>query len=594
MKKVLLLVLMFLILSPVGAVERQLRYEDVKSNDEGVYIFFSSLAKLSNEVLELVVEEGNATSKFELLDTIVNKTLWELPYYRSIGVGARIEKFLKPFIKMRDGLRDVKTGQAEFFRWYNVLKKSRSFSAYSKAASALILMKNGRDTIVEASKEIKSLNFIMENGSVKRIDVNFEDNIERLDRLIDYYSRLLERLKVPEGFFVNVSKLNPYATEPVIIYGAGEGLKNIILYVGNESFDVGSPFSITYSFPRPGVYEVYATAVNGSRLVKSNIIVVNVTKMPTKIVVEKRVYGYVSTPLVLSGSLVDALSRPLANRTLLVISSGEETYVITDVNGVFRKIYSLDSLGTINVRILFEGDDVYENSSASVTLVFLRLPVTLKIEGEEKARIGSTYRVYGEALGLRNGTLLIYVDNRTHGSVNVRNSKFTFNLTFEVPGTHEIFVAFPGDNTHAPAKSNVLVVKVYVPPYAEVAGFILLLILMYAVFRITKRKRSKKKITLHDIIAGVEEREEEKRSVREAYRWLYKRLISQYGLKPSITPRELYRFLSKERFAPYLRKVTAIHEVHVYGMRRLPSKTVKDFFRSLSVLIISKIIGEEL
>ncbi|MDK2869261.1 MAG: hypothetical protein PWP39_496 [Pyrococcus sp.] len=595
MKKALvILVVLITMISPIFAVERQLEYEKARENDEGAYIFFSSLLQLSRDVLENLTKEN-----FRIFDEIVNRTIEESSYYESQGIKTKMPYFLPPFITLRNGISKIVEGNTVFITWFEDLKSSKSYVAYTKAKSGIELMKVGVEETEYSLEEIGKLEFIGENGDVKKLDIeDVREELERINSLITIYEKALEKYRAKEGFIIRANEgfiitatdLNPFVLEEVIILGNNPGLKNVYLNISGVIIPINKTgeFSVVYKFSKLGIYTAYASGQNGTSIVKSNMLVFNVTKMPTNILVPEKVYSHIYNVIEISGILVDYFGNPIPNQSISIFPLN--VTLKTNKLGKFSFNITSNYPKALEITIVYPGNEIYKGCNSSVRAIFTRIPVNIRISGEERVKKGEIYTVRINSTA-KVEPLYVYVDKNLTAVIPFTRE---FNLTINSPGRHEIYVFFPGNEIYTPARSNTLVVEVYTLPVIEILGILGIVITAVFLLRFSRTQGTKFGIPIKPELLTQEDHETKQISVREAYREVYHSLITEYNLKPSLTPRELYSILSNEPFSRYLKELTAIHEVHVYGMMELTRAIIGKFFRALSNFIVTKVLGGEL
>ncbi|AEC51926.1 hypothetical protein PNA2_1010 [Pyrococcus sp. NA2] len=564
MRRVAIIMFILLILtSPVLAEPRQIPLNEVRESDEGYYIFFSALLKLYSKSLDDVLDENLNGTSYERLGLILNFLIEEQ--------NERLRHFLPPFLELYKGIGKIVEGQRVFFK--------------GKMLSGVAMMKEGISESELALSDIEGLEFKTEND-VKRLNVGeVRDKLERVKDLVSTYEFLVKK-KLSENITLAlyVSDENPFIYENVTFYGIARNFSEVTVHVGNESFKVKvvkGEFSLNYTFYTPGVYIAYAEAGN----IRSNVLRINVTRIPTRIIVPKVVVGRIFQDVIVNGSLVDYMGNPIQGN--LITSIGN-----VSVNGSFSIKLRYKKYGNYVINLYYPGNNIYESSEASVRLVILRLPVTIRISSErEKVRAGKEFRVYGNVSV--DVPIELCVDGNC-SSIEVENGSFNATLSINDVGEHEIYAYFKGNEMYEPAKSNVIIVEVYSYPVREIAVAVLLLFLVFLILRLRPRKMQGIEIggEIEELLKR-EEVPEGTPTVRDSYRRIYFTLIRKFNLGRSTTPRELLNFLKDKPFWDHLAKVTMGHEKEVYAGRRLSLKEVKAFFRALGNLMLTLILGEE-
>lgn len=642
MKKVLVLIMLLIVtFSSFGlALERHTPYENANENDKGLYIYLKAILLYSGIVLDNVIDENNESINYALnLEGRLNVTREEVEFYKSRGIKSKVEDYLPPFLTLGEGIKNIAKGQKMFLENIEKVKEEKDYYAYLNATKGLDYMKKGIVESNESLDEIDKLEFLDENGKILKLNTdNLREKLEKIEKLYSAYERilsvykvlppeelnklikeeekesgkpinleeLLERNKIipiPKPLTIYASDLNPFIYENVTFYGYAYGFESVELHIGNKSYDVGVKngyFSFRYSFNKTGIYSVFATGIRDNKLEKSNILTINVTKIPTSIILSSSGSAYVYQNLTINGILLDYYRNPLEDQIVKAEFDGEEISLKTLENGSFSFKINGEKEGRYLVNVTYLGTEVYEKSFASISVFFLRYPVDIKIKADkEKIGVGKEVRIFGEVKGAERPILIsIYVDGKLYQQW-LTKTVFGFKIAFNETGTHEIYAYFPGDDYYAPAKSNVVrinVVKITINRsliIVVLAALISILIYSFA------SKRKAKGITEEEFVKLIKslETEEKAKKVRklgEIYRDIYYRVIKRYNLKPSLTPRELLRKLSNESFSYELEKLTMLHEKYFYGMKRLSRREIIDYIRSAGRFIVGFLVGDSL
>ncbi|WP_324735260.1 hypothetical protein VFC49_08910 [Thermococcus sp. SY098] len=610
-RAVILMTVSILLLSSFGlALERHLPYEDAEKNDEGIYIYFKSILLQSESVLDNIIDEVNSSVEYSLkLEARLNITKEEVEFYKSMGVKSKIEEYLPPFLELGKGIKEIAAGQSLFLENLKVVEKNRDYYSYLKAVKGLEMIKNGIFKVKNATVKIERLEFITKEGEPEKLNVEpLKNRINRIGRMYKTYYALLKKYEVvpPDEIVLYASDLNPFIYENVTFYGYARGFDNIILHIGNKTVAVPVEkdyFSVGYSFKKSGTYEVFAQGMRGANVKTSNVLILNVSKIPTKIILPSKQSAYIGQKIELKGVLLDYYGEPLGNQRLEIVADDKIFSVKTLSNGSFSFEVGGKKWGEYRVVVNYKGSGVYKESSAISVLYFMRYPVNIKITAEkDKVAKGKEVYVFGEVVGAKKPILIsVYVDGRPYQEW-LTNTVFGFKIRFNETGFHEIYAYFGGNDIYSPAKSNVL--RIEVVPYTALEVFavgmlLLLFILMYVY--IPRRRKAKGGISDKEFVEMIKtlealekEKKKEVKGLREIYREVYTRLISQYNLKPSLTPRELLKMLRSESFSYSLERLTNLHEKYVYGRKKLRIQEVVEYIKSAGRVLISFVVREEI
>jgi len=183
-----------------------------------------------------------------------------------------------------------------------------------------------------------------------------------------YVLKLLKLMSsAPPALTIGVSDTTPILHEKVIIYGTSE--KNnagINIHIVNDDFDIHKKYNLTsnkhsfskeVSFDKLGSYKIYATEGDKS----SNIVIVNVSKIPVDIITDETITVYPDENTTISGTLVDYYGNGI-NGTVYV---GNKSILCK--NGKFLTIAYLNRSGNISIRYL--GDEIHSSSVKNITVI---------------------------------------------------------------------------------------------------------------------------------------------------------------------------------------------------------------------------------
>ncbi|ADT85089.1 Ig-like domain-containing protein [Thermococcus barophilus] len=646
MKRVLVFVIVLLIASSgLGlALDRHIPYEIASENDKGIYIYLKSILLYSDIVLKNIIDENNDSVNYALkLETRLNMTREEVEFYKTMGIESKIEKYLPPFLKLGKGIKEIAEGQKIFLDNIEKVKTEKDYYSYMNATKGLNLIKEGISLSEEALDEIDVLEFLDENNVTVKLDTTqLRERLEEIKRMYLVYEKILRAYQVlspeelqklikkeekktgkpvnteefieknriipiPERLTLHASKLNPFVYENVTFYGYAPGFNEVEIHIGNESFAVpvrNNYFSLKHVFKQVGSYRVFATGMRENKLETSNILLINVSKIPTNLIISSEKSAYVDQKLRIEGILLDYYRNPLGAQEIRASFDGEKLTLKTLKNGSFSFEISRKKEGKYLVNVTYLGNEIYAGSSASLSVYFMRHPVDIKIKTDKaKVKIGQELYIFGEVKGAKRPILIsVYVDGKLYQQW-LTKTVFGFKLRFNSTGTHEIYAYFSGDEYYAPAKSNLLKISVIKYSFREILIIALAFVSLLVLYVFVSSKKGQRKgisdeefVELIKSLEELEVKEEGKKvkRLRDIYREVYYKLISYYNLKPTLTPRELLRKLRNESFSYDLERLTQLHERYFYGRKRLKRNEVIEYIKSAGRVIVSFIVREEL
>jgi plastocyanin len=415
---------------------------------------------------------------------VVKLAVEESRYYAVRGFESNVSRVVQPFSAPSDGVKKLTTYQLVFLTNYEILKNESDYSAYVEARTAIVKMRSGADAInsslerielIELWNETSTLNFNVSDLSERLIDVY---------ALIDHYERLLEQYKVEAHAFeedilvVVVSDEHPLLYEEITIHIYAKNTTTLSLFIDDEAHSLKNQTADPkkkHRFENPGEHDIYAEGrtVDGKNI-KSNIVKVHVSKIPTFIVLSSQYSALLNESVKITGLIVDYYDKPLHTVNVTVEACEEET-VTTDVRGRFVFYGTRSSEGYLNVSAFYPGNGTYKSSSADLSIFFSRFPISLQIAANTtEINVNETVKFMGSVSGISTNytiPLSIFVNGRGEGTI-IAEKDFEFSLSFSQSGTYEVYTLFPGDSFFKDAKSNE--VTITVTEKAGVAGVTLI------------------------------------------------------------------------------------------------------------------------
>lgn len=551
-------------------------------DDSGAYFYFGGLLNMSASVLSSVLE-GNTSLEGPL--RLWNATNLTYSTVLAYGLDGPVAELAGAFYGLGRGLYMISSGTAEFLNYTQT-------GNYAGAGSSLLVIEEGYSLARGALALIPSVRLLV-NGSETTLPVEpLEDLLGLVGERIREYRHILDAEWRPSNITVFSSRESPYVFENVTFFGYAPNMGRVRLWIGGESFVLNvsnGTFSMVYAFKDVGTYEVYAVGTNSTGTFRSNVLRVEVLRVPTRIVAfEKR-----EETAVVAGYLLDAWGRGVPNATVFVVT-GEVYKGTTGADGSFQIAVNLTS--AVNGTVAFLGNSFYAPSTMVLPLFPAKLPLLIKVSSSFDPLSGAVI-VEGT---LSPGpdypvTLEVYVDGEKHSEVTVTGDEFKVQLKL-AEGGHEVYVLFSGDENYLPSMSNVLEVTVSGTGYAvRLLGLLALGGLAFIVYRRAKvRKREPAPRAVQMAQPGEAPKGDVPKSVREVYLRVYRLLLRVMHLSPSVTPRELLSRFRNSTLYPRLKALTVLHEREVYAGIRMKASAVEGALRTAANVIVSLFVGEEL
>ncbi len=487
MRKIVVLtifLLLLLLISPIAGARHE-AYSVAPSSDEGIYSFFSDVIRDVVICLDNFVDESpDADTRASQLESGIKLAEEESRFYAAKGFESNVSRVVQPFSAPSGGVKQLTTYQLVFLTNYEILKNESDYLAYVEARTAIVNMRSGADAINSSLDRIELIKLWNETST---LIFNVSDLSEKLNdvyALIGHYERLLEQYEIEAHAFdedilvVVVSDEHPLLYEEITIHVYAKNITTISLFIDNEAHSLKNltgDLQKKHRFETPGEHVIYAegTTVDGENI-KSNIVKVHVSKIPTFIVLSSLYSALLNESVKITGLIVDYYDKPL-HAVNVTVEAGDRETVTTDVRGRFVFYGTRSSEGYLNVSAFYPGNGTYKSSSADLSIFFSRFPISLHIAADKRnINVNETVKVRGSVSGISTNytiPLSIFVNDRGEGTITAEKD-FELCLPFSQSGTYEVYTLFPGDSLFKDAKSNV--VTVTVTEKAGVAGVTLI------------------------------------------------------------------------------------------------------------------------
>ncbi len=596
MRKIVVLVLLMFIISPVDGL-RHVAYSKAKFSDEGIYLYFSDVIRDAEKCLDDFLNENPNTLNFSInLYKRVNLIESESRFYSIRGFRSNVTRVVNPFLSLAEGIENLAQSQHIFLKYIYIIKNN--YSAYVIVRSALTKMEVSADKINKSIYKIEKIELWNETSKI-RFDVsNLKSKLKDVYDLISYYRSLLAKFEI-EGLVVTVSDDHPFLYQEIQILVYAKNVTQISLFIDSVEYKVNNSI-MKYSFKRLGEHVIYAKGINyKGKIVKSNVVKVYVSKIPTRIILSSdKSTAFLNERVKVSGYLLDYYGKPLNANVTVKVDNAKFNF-----KGFFEFNVTRRSEGFLKIFAFYHGNETYRSSNASLSIFFSKFPVFIYIEPNKKrVRVNETIEFKGRIYGANYSIPVhIFVNSTDVGIINVKGD-FNFTTNFSKPGRYSVFVKFFGDQMHKPSESNKVEIFVesrmslisskgwMLPLVITVVAVFILIFIYIANIKKFSLKKVKDRSTIHEKLDSIELERVTKElkipeDIEEAYNLLFKTLTEKYNLKKSLTPRELFKALSNEDFAEKLKIITELHEKAVYSGKKLEDDEKEMYLRLITEIL---------
>ncbi|MBO8183030.1 MAG: Ig-like domain repeat protein [Archaeoglobus sp.] len=602
MKLILLILILLTLIHPAYGLDevRHEIYSKAGSSDEGIYIYFSDIIKNAEKVLTRFLEEDKNTPKLGIsLNSRLKLIEGEIRFYEYRGVKTNASWVVEPFVTLSDGIRKLSHFQSVFMDSIEELNLNENDSlAYTNARTAVLNMKLAADELNDSITEIDRMKLKNETSYLHFRTEKLKSLLENVYDLIDHYEDQLSEFETNEtgqSFIVTISDKNPILYQEVKIYIYAKNVTPLSLFIDEKEYTLKGN-TVKYRFEETGEHRIYASGLADGRTVKSNVLYVHVTKIPTYIILSSESAAYLNEDVEVEGFLLDYYGNPVQGAVDVKID-GNSTRL--SVKGFFSFNVTKAREGFLNVSALYSGNETHEGCNASISIFFSRFLVSLVIQPDKKqvnANEAVNFKGYIDVP--YNTTIQIFVNSSVVKELNV-SQNFNFTLFFKSYGTYNVYAYFQGNELYKPAKSNTAKIVISGTHNYWILAILSGLVVISTLY-FSKRKRQVEKVksdasNIHPRDVELEKVEkkvniqEVSKSPSDAYNDLFIEIVNKYKnkykLSKSTTPRELLKLLKKESFAEKLKIVTELHEKNVYGGVKLSDKELEIYIKLIAELL---------
>ncbi len=571
-KALLILVLVSSLICPVSA---QQIYSKATPSDLGIYNYFSKILKDSTKNLQNFLDENrNVNSSLNIYRKVLTVEK-EYIYYKSFGVKTNLSIVIPPFLSLTKNIATLRRCQVDY------LRNSGNVSLYLKLKKDVSTMSIALENIRVAVKKIGDIELYNGNRPLKFDVKPIEREIARATKLLSVYKKI--QPKKP-GLYLAVSNTEPYLFQPVYIFVYRNNVTNVSLFIDNSTIKLSTSV-LKYNFTELGKHKLYAVGMLKNATVKSNVVVVNVTKIPTYLTLYYPKKAHIFEVVWLRPILFDAYGK-LLRAKLEVYYNGSKMNVTSNTDIPLTSHVSR----AVNVLVKFYGNKTLRAASAQATIKFLKFPVRITLSANKtRVLVGKNVTFSGTIFGVNRAKIYVLVNSVPAKVLSAKNS-FNFTLRFEKPGKYKIEVYYPGDPIHSSASSNVLTIGVHYAQSFNIFLVVLAVVIAGIAFaRLLVGRRGSEEESVEKVVEI--KKPEVKETVEEVekpvygdlgamYRKIFKKLVEIHGLNEGLTPRELSNILGWED----LKILTKIHEKIVYGKMKPSMKEIDEFMAAFERL----------
>jgi len=589
-RKILALIALIALVFQVEA--RHERFALAEQSDEWLHDFFGKFLNDFESCLRSIVKSEITVKESREIVESLETVKREIEFYRSRGIETNASLAIEPFLSFSKNMAILAEAQEEFLNEIRNLKEGKGnywliAAAISKAKVSIEEMRKDLDDI--DSIVFYSPDPLHFNTSAIR------ELLDEIDELFRLYEDITKAYEV-DGIWVIASKHEAILFEEIRIWIYARNVTPTDLFIDEVRFE---PREMDYSFETPGRHLIYAKGIKGNEIVRSNIVEINVSKVPTYIFLSSSP-AFIGEETEVNGLIQDYYGAKMSVPLRLSID-GKDLFLESE-DGAFSLKIKRDYECSVRVEAFYDGNETHEKAYAEEFVHFTRFPVWIVLESN-KQRVS-----VGEGV-LFNGTisesLPVEIIVNSEEMLKLKAGKnFSFSMNFSAPGLYEVYARFPGDELRRSAESNRIKIVVFEPILQRAMNWakenhwmllILIAVLLISAFGIGKSWRRKEKSAeeMPEIKSEVRSEIKEnlgtkERSLEGTFKDLFEALVKKFGLKKSLTPRELLRELRNWNFAEKLEEIVELHEKFTYADIKLSREEEERFFK-LSMEIISQL-----
>jgi hypothetical protein len=557
------------------AEARHERFSAAEQSDEWIHEFFSNFLKEFETSLRDMAKSEIRVNETEKIRETLEIVSGEIEFYRKRGVESNASLAINPFLEFSRNLNTLSSAQVEFLEGMRNLKEKKG--NYFQVASAIAKARNSMAEMRKNLDEIDSIVLYKNSTALKFNTSGVRDALGDVEKIFETYESIAKAYEA-DGIWVLVSKQSPVLFENVTIWIYAKNVTPKSLFIDGIRLE---PKETVYSFETVGKHLLYAEGLKGSEVVKSEVVEVDVKKIPTYIFLNAN-SAFVGNEAEVDGLVQDYYGRKMSV-PLRVLIDGSEQLLESD-DGFFSLKIRRNWECSVKVEVFYDGNATHEGAYARETVHFLRFPVWIRLESDrERVAVGENVSF----IGIASDELPLEIIVNSERKLQLAGRNFSFSMNFSTAGKYEVYARFPGDELRRPAESNRIEISVFEPYWKSLTEInfpflALLLALLASAFAAGIFGRGKK------LEGAFEEKKKEETRTElpeNSFENLFNSLIRKFGLKRGLTPRELLKKMESQPFYGKLKEVVELHEKFAYAGIKLSSEEEERFFRLISELL---------
>ncbi|MCQ4152862.1 MAG: hypothetical protein NOM71_01215, partial [Archaeoglobi archaeon] len=371
------------------AEARHERFSAAEQSDEWVHEFFSIFLKEFETSLRDMAKSEIRVNETEKIRETLEIVSGEIEFYRKRGVESNASLAINPFLEFSRNLNALSSAQVEFLEGMRNLKEKKG--NYLQVASAIARARNSIAEMRKNLDEIDSIVLYKNSTALKFNTSGVRDALGDVEKIFETYESIAKAYEA-DGIWVLVSKQSPVLFENVTIWIHAKNVTPKSLFIDGIRLE---PKETVYSFETVGKHFLYAEGLKGSEVVKSEVVEVDVKKIPTYIFLNAN-SAFVGNEAEVDGLVQDYYGGKMS-APLRVLIDGSEQLLESD-GGFFSLKIRRNLECSVKVEVFYDGNATHEGAYARETVHFLRFPVWIRLESDkERVAVGENVSFIGIA-----------------------------------------------------------------------------------------------------------------------------------------------------------------------------------------------------